>query len=86
MQQERRVQMRVVADGEGLQRFLLTQPHVGAVERDGDRASFSFAGDDRALSELLQRAVVHGLLVVECVRIEADLEDIFLRTTRGNLQ
>jgi ABC-2 type transport system ATP-binding protein len=86
MQHERQVQMRVLADGEALQRFLLTQPHVGAVERNGDRAVLSFAGDDRALSELLQRAVVQGLAVVECVRIEADLEDIFLRTTRGNLQ
>ncbi len=36
--------------------------------------------------QLLARAIAHGLPVVEFARTEADLEDIFFRTTKGKLQ
>ncbi|MBL9077740.1 MAG: ABC transporter ATP-binding protein [Planctomycetes bacterium] len=83
---EQAVRLRVLRDVEAAQRFLLTQPGVGDVVQDGDRLRFAFAGDDAAAAELLQRAVGAGIAVVEFARDEADLEDIFLKTTRGNLQ
>ena len=83
---EQAVRLRVLQDGAEAQRFLLTQPGVGDVVQDGERLRFAFAGDDAAAAALLQRAVAAGLPVVEFTRDEADLEDIFLKTTRGNLQ
>jgi ABC-2 type transport system ATP-binding protein len=86
VQQEQAVQLRVLRYPEAAERFLLTQPGIGDVAVDGSRLRFSFTGDDQAMGELLARAVTAGLAVVEFSRAEADLEDIFLRTTKGNLQ
>ena len=77
---------RILGDGEALERFLLVQPHVSDIVMDGSRVRFSFVGDDTAMSELLARAVHEGLSMVEFARAEADLEDLFLRTTKGRLQ
>jgi ABC-2 type transport system ATP-binding protein len=86
VQHEQAVAMRVLADAEGAQRFLLTQPFVGKVGLDGLQLRFEFAGDEEALGELLGRACAAGVRVVEFARLQADLEDIFLKTTKGNLQ
>ena len=86
VQHEQAVAMRVLGDGEAAHRFLLTQPFVGKVAADGQQLRFEFAGDEEALGELLARAVAAGLRVVEFARLQADLEDIFLKTTKGNLQ
>jgi ABC-2 type transport system ATP-binding protein len=83
---EQAVQLRVLGAPEALERFLATQPAVGEVVIDGGRGRFSFGGDDGELAALLARAVAAGLQVVEFGRIEADLEEIFLKTTKGNLQ
>jgi ABC-2 type transport system ATP-binding protein len=80
------VQMRVLGDGEALLRFLVVQPEVADVAVDDRRARFGFAGDDEGLAQLLARAIGAGLVVVEFGRVEADLEAIFLSTTKGNLQ
>jgi ABC-2 type transport system ATP-binding protein len=86
VQHERGVRMRVLGDPDAAQRFLLTQPAVGAVAADGSALRFQFGGDDAELGELLARAIGAGVRPVEFARDEADLEDIFLRTTKGNLQ
>ena len=86
VQHEQAVAMRVLGDGEQAQRFLVTQPDVGTVAVDGHRLRFHFSGDETALGELLARAIGAGLRIVEFARTEADLEDIFLQTTKGNLQ
>lgn len=86
VQHEQAVSMRVLGDGEAAERFLLTQPGITTVVRDGQRLRFPFADDEQALSELLARSIAGGLRPVEFARTEADLEDIFLKTTKGNLQ
>ena len=83
---EQVVAMRVLGDGELALRFLLTQPFVGEAGRDGQRLHFQFAGDEEALGELLARAIAAGVRAVEFARTEANLEDIFLKTTKGTLQ
>jgi len=83
---EQAVSMRVLREVEPAQRFLLLQPGVGDVRLDGDRLRFAFAGDDAAAADLLQRAIAGGIAVVEFARDEADLEDIFLQSTKGNVQ
>ena len=80
------VQLRVTERVEQAHKFLLTQPYVGEVAVDDHVVRFDFGGDDAALAALLHKLVAADLPVVEFVRLEADLEDIFLRTTRGALQ
>ncbi|MCA8975015.1 MAG: ABC transporter ATP-binding protein [Planctomycetes bacterium] len=86
VQHEQAVVLRVLDDGERAERFLLTEPGVTEVIVEGHRLRFDYAGDDAAMSELVARAIGQGIKVVEIARAEADLEDIFLRTTKGNLQ
>ena len=83
---EHPVQLRVTERIDEAHKFLLTQPYVGEVTVEGDVARFDFGGDDAALVLLLHRLVVADLPVVEFLRLEAGLEDIFLRSTRGALQ
>jgi ABC-2 type transport system ATP-binding protein len=80
------VRVRVLGAPDTAQRLLLTLPGVGDVAVDGDRLRFGFAGDDAAAAALLQRLVAAGIGVVEFARDDVDLEDIFLQTTRGNVQ
>ncbi|HET8628507.1 MAG TPA: ABC transporter ATP-binding protein [Thermomicrobiales bacterium] len=42
-----------------------------------------FAGDDRALAGLLRELVARGLPVVSCAEETGDLEDVFMRVTKG---
>ena len=81
-----RVSLRVLRDGAAAERFLLTQPQVEAVSRHDGRLSFDFHGDEEALSGLVGRAAGAGLGLVEVRLLESGLEEIFLRTTRGELQ
>ncbi|MBP8300397.1 MAG: ABC transporter ATP-binding protein [Planctomycetes bacterium] len=83
---EQAVSMRVLGDVAMAEQFLLVQPGVGQVFPDGQQLRFAFAGDDEQMSELLARAVGQGVRILEFARVEADLEDIFLKTTKGNLQ
>lgn len=85
-QQLARVRLRSLGEAALLERFLLTQPQVQEVLQDGQTATFLFAGDDGELAGLLARAVAAPLPIVECSRIKADLEEIFLRTTKGMTQ
>lgn len=78
--------MRIQGGIEEAERFVLTQPHVRDVRREGPRLAFEFDADDDALADLLGRLVAHGVRVSEFRQVEATLEDIFLRTTRGRLQ
>lgn len=85
-QLEQAIVARVVDDGAALERLLLTQPMVSEVCRDGAQVRFAFVGDDAELAALLRRCVEQGVALVEFSRSEADLEDIFLKTTKGRLQ
>ncbi|MBK8096775.1 MAG: ABC transporter ATP-binding protein [Planctomycetes bacterium] len=86
VQKDQAVSMRVLERADQAERFLLTQPLVDQVVVEGELLRFQFAGDDAGLAALLQRAVAGGLPVVELSRSATNLEDIFLHTTKGNLQ
>ena len=73
-------------DPEAAARFLLTQPFIEKVDLDGVCVLFDFTGNDEELSDLLGRAIGAGVRIVEFRQLEADLEDIFLHTTKGRLQ
>ena len=74
------------ADAEAMQRHLAELPAVGDVEVDGVQLRFAFVGDDDDLAGVLAGCVAAGFGLVEFSRAAADLEDIFLKTTKGRLQ
>lgn len=80
------VRIRVVGDAAAALAFFLVQPQVTGAEADAGAVRFDHAGDDGDLAGLVARAVAQGVRVCEVGVARADLEDIFLRTTKGRLQ
>lgn len=86
LEAHRTIELRAEGDGEAAERYLLTQPHVHEVHGVDEVIRFDFAGDDTALADLLGRLLVAGVRVYDFHTLEADLEEIFLRTTEGRVQ
>ncbi len=80
-----RMRMKVLDGGEGAERFLLTWPKIESVLRDDLSLHFDFTGDAQELAELLAQMIQKGHQVVEFREMEADLEEIFLQSTKGQL-
>jgi ABC-2 type transport system ATP-binding protein len=77
-------------DQEQVQAVLTTQPGVSAVRLQnglgkGEWTSFQleFIGDDHALRQLLSVLVQQGLPIVHFSETTQNLEEVFMRTTRG---
>ena len=85
-QLEQAVVVRVVGDASPLARFLQTQAMVRDVVQDGARVRFAYVGDDEGLVGILADCVKQGHKILEFTPALADLEDIFLKTTKGRLQ
>ena len=82
----RHVHLRVASDPHAALEFVLVQPHVrDAVLEDG-LVRFDHEGSEADLADLVARAVAAGVRPYEVSSPKADLEDIFLRTTKGRLQ
>ncbi|NJN14628.1 MAG: ABC transporter ATP-binding protein [Planctomycetes bacterium] len=86
VQAQRAVHVRFLGAPGEVERFFLVQPHVAEVKVREGGLSFDFEGEEEALADLLARAVAAGLRLVEFRQQDTDLEEIFMRTTRGKLQ
>ncbi len=68
----------------------LLKPYQGVVEvfedSEGDVVEFVFDGDDVALAALLRHLVTHNVPVISFSSEHTDLEDLFLRLTKGEVQ
>jgi ABC-2 type transport system ATP-binding protein len=71
---------------ESLHRHLIVQPNVERVRALDDRAEVELVGDDDACCKLLADLVGAGYRVLEFRPLQADLEDIFMTVTRGDVQ
>lgn len=58
-------------------------PTVQTARLTSDGIEVGFSGDDRAMASLLRSMVSADIPVVSFTRLEAGLEDVFLRLTRG---
>lgn len=81
-----RLRVRVIDQKEEAERFFLTQPGVRELTVGAEGIHFDFEGDQTELARLLERAVRSGLPLFEFHLLDADLEEIFMRTTEGRLQ
>jgi ABC-2 type transport system ATP-binding protein len=71
---------------ESLNQRLLELPHVVEARRKDGAVEIGFEGDERASCELLAALVKEGFPIVEFRPQRADLEDIFMNVTRGEVQ
>ncbi len=55
----------------------------GSENGSHQRLEFEFSGDDEALSSLLQRLVAQGIPVLHFSSESRDMEEVFLRATKG---
>lgn len=87
---QRRIEITVLERLEEAQETLQSAPGVMAIvpfpeKKDGERQRLmiEFSGDDLALSRLLSQLVQRGIPVLHFSEDTRDLEEIFLRATKG---
>ena len=76
----------VLSDSEELYRELLQTPGVEAARLNGDEVMAEVNGDDEALCALLATLVGRGHRVIEFKQQRANLEEIFMSVTKGDVQ
>ncbi|MBM3497685.1 MAG: ABC transporter ATP-binding protein [Armatimonadetes bacterium] len=79
----RRVCLVVQGDADMATRILAQQPGIGQIEREDHAIKAEFSADEDELPRLLTALVQAGVQVRSFGEEEMDLEDIFIRLTRG---
>jgi ABC-2 type transport system ATP-binding protein len=69
-----------------LHRELLQMPNVQAVRLIGPEIAIDVSGSDEACADILAALVERGFRVIEFKQERANLEDIFMNITRGEVQ
>ncbi len=85
-QTHRTVQIRVLADAEGVCNWLAGRGELHDLHRDGDNVEFRHEGDQLAEADLLRQLVIDGYRVVAFGSRTESLEDVFMRVTEGLVQ
>lgn len=80
------LEVRVLKAAEGLERWLLEQPHVLKVSQSGLVAAMEFDGHEADRSQLLKNLLAAGYEVVEFHARTESLEDAFMAITKGIMQ
>ena len=75
-------------DGQGAQiiKELLQMPHVENAREVADEIHFESSGDEAAACDILARLIGKGFKILEFRQTKADLEDIFMKVTKGGVQ
>lgn len=85
-QEARRIQIETLSDIELAQNVLKNQPGVGHLFSEGRRIELGFNGDEDAVAGLLEALMAANVRVLSFSEQTSDLEEIFLRLTRGEVQ
>jgi ABC-2 type transport system ATP-binding protein len=80
------VRVRVLEDGERFHGWLSRREDIGDVQIEGERFTFSHAGDRKSEAALLRAMVEDGFAVIEFGVRHKSLEDVFLHVTEGRVQ
>jgi ABC-2 type transport system ATP-binding protein len=79
------VEIDVKVDAAAVATLLAERDDVGRVTVVGNTLTVEYLGDPEEVDDMLRQLVVAGVRVVGFRTAEADLEDIFLRVTRGQV-
>jgi ABC-2 type transport system ATP-binding protein len=85
LEQGKSIRVKILSDKEEAEAFLKNQPGVGMMNTVNGYLEFSFVGDDEASALLLSNLISHGIKVASFTEIASDLEDIFLKLTKGEV-
>ena len=78
--------VRVLREGEKLQKWLLARSDIYSLKMNGELAIFEHAGDQESEARLLRELIEAGFSVVEFGAQHKSLEDVFLHVTEGRVQ
>ena len=78
--------IRTLNDLGELHRHLLELPQVQAARVDGSAVEAAIDGDDDACAAVLAELIKRGVPVVEFTHRRADLEELFMTVTKGEVQ
>ena len=85
VKQERTLRLKNISDQDQAESFLRDQPGVGQIYEANGCIEVEFMGDDEATADLLAGLVEHGIRIVSFSEVASDLEDVFLRLTKGEV-
>ncbi len=85
VRQERTLRLKVISDQSEAKTVLHDQPGVGQVHEINGYLEVEFLGEDEAIANLLTKLVAQGIRIVSFNEVSSDLEDVFLRLTKGEV-
>jgi ABC-2 type transport system ATP-binding protein len=80
------VRVRVLNEGEKLQRWLAARIDIEELRCDGERLLFTHSGNDESEAILLREMILGGFSIIEFGAKHKSLEDVFLHVTEGRVQ
>ena len=84
-QQGRIIRLKSLSETEAVKEYLKNQPGVGQIYPVNGALEIEFTGDDEAIATLLETLIASGIRVTSFTESSSDLEDIFLRLTKGEV-
>jgi ABC-2 type transport system ATP-binding protein len=85
VRQDRTLQVRPLGDLEGAEQAIAGHPGVREVYAVNGSLEVRFVGDDEAAAGLLEALVGRGVRIVSFSEVMSDLEEAFLKLTRGEV-
>jgi ABC-2 type transport system ATP-binding protein len=84
-QQARIIRIKTISDPENVEDILKKQPGVGNIFLVNGALEIEFTGDDEDTAVLLESLIAAGIRLTLFAETSSDLEDIFLRLTKGKV-
>jgi ABC-2 type transport system ATP-binding protein len=81
----RTLRLKVISDQSQAETILRDQPGIGQIYEDQGHLEVEFLGEDEAVADLLATLVAHGVRVLTFSEVSRDLEEVFLRLTKGEV-
>jgi len=85
VRQVRTLRLRVLSDQAEAEAILRDQPGISQVYEANGCLEVEFLGDEEATADLLTALVAHGVRVLSFSEVTSDLEEVFLRLTKGEV-
>lgn len=82
---EKALRIKVLSDPQEAEQILRDQPGVGRIADNNSYLEVEFLGDEEAASNLLAALLAGGVRVASFSEAASDLEDIFLKLTKGEV-
>lgn len=84
-QQGRIIRLKSLSETGAVEKILSNQPGVGKIHTNNSELEIEFTGDDDATANLLEVLITSGIRVTSFSETSSDLEEIFLRLTKGEV-